>query len=102
MYDVGESHSDFNNDTGYTPVFAVDLESVPESVKETCGNNTECIYDYSLTGSMEFAMSTVIEVEEQKKVRKTQSKLMSQEVFGRRCVCNPIVWITVTLVRASV
>lgn len=77
-YGADESHADFNDDTGYTPLFGIDPDSVPANVKSTCGNNTECIFDYALTGSMEFAMSTVSEVEEQKKVRKTESKLVSQ------------------------
>ena len=73
-YGVGESHADFNDDSTYTPVFAVDPDSVPDSVKAACGDNRECLFDFAQTQDMDFAMSTVSEVESQEDLRKILSK----------------------------
>ena len=73
-YGDGEDHASINDDSSYTPVFGVDPNSVPENVKATCGDNKECLFDYAQTNDMDFAMSTMGEVEEQEELRKILSE----------------------------
>ena len=75
IYASNESHADFNDDSSYTPVFAVDPDSVPDSVKAACGDNRECLFDFAQTQDMDFAMSTMSEVEDQEELKKILSKL---------------------------
>ena len=55
-------------------MFGVDTDSVPDSVKAACGDNRECLFDFAQTQDMDFAMSTVSEVESQEDLRKILSK----------------------------
>ena len=73
-YGDGEDHASINDDSSYTPVFGVDPNSVPENVKATCGDNKECLFDYAQTNDMDFAMSTMGEVEDQEELRKILSE----------------------------
>ena len=73
-YGDGEDHASINNDSTYTPVFGVDPDSVPENVKVACGDNKECLFDYAQTQDMDFAMSTMGEVEDQQELRKILSE----------------------------
>ena len=73
-YGVGESHADFNDDSSYTPVFGVDPDSVPGNVKAACGDNRECLFDFAQTQDMDFAMSTMTEVEDQEELKKILSE----------------------------
>ena len=74
-YGAGESHANFNDDSSYTPVFAVDPDSVPESVRAACGDNRECLFDFAQTQDMDFAMSTMSEVEDQEELKIILSEL---------------------------
>ena len=73
-YGDGEDHASINDDSSYTPVFGVDPDSVPENVKAACGDNKECLFDYAQTQDMDFAMSTMGEVEDQQELRKILSE----------------------------
>ena len=93
-YGDGEDHASINDDSSYTPVFEVDPDSVPENVKATCGDNKECLFDYAQTQDMDFAMSTMGEVEDQQELRKILSEyhyslqpLSLQSVYyhGKHC-----------------
>ena len=75
IYAGNESHAVFNNDSSYTPVFAVDPDRVSDSAKAACGNNRECLFDFAQTQDMDFAMSTMSEVEDQEELKKILSKL---------------------------
>ncbi len=55
-------------------MFGVDLDSVPDNVKAACGDNKECLFDYAQTQDMDFAMSTMGEVEDQQELRKILSE----------------------------
>ena len=55
-------------------MFEVDPDRVPENVKATCGDNKECLFDYAQTQDMDFAMSTMGEVEDQQELRKILSE----------------------------
>ena len=55
-------------------MFAVDPDSVPDSVKAACGDNRECLFDFAQTQDMDFAMSTMSEVEDQEDLRRILSE----------------------------
>ena len=55
-------------------MFEVDLNNVPENVKAACGDNKECLFDYAQTQDMDFAMSTMGEVEDQQELRSILSE----------------------------
>lgn len=81
-YEDGETYDSINDDSSYTPVFGVDLDSVPDNVKAACGDNKECLFDFAQTNDTEFAMSTMGEVEDQKDLRK---------ILSEYCYCAAIV-----------
>ena len=74
-YKGSDTYTSVNNDTGFTPHFGVDLDSIPDNVKEACAGNTLCLYDYQQTGSLEVAMTTATEQETLSSMRTVLSKL---------------------------
>ena len=69
VYRGGDTYSSVNNDTDFTPQFGVDLDNIPEDVKRACGGNTQCLFDYQQTGSLDLAMSTASQQERLNNVR---------------------------------
>ena len=69
VYKGSDTYTNVNDDTDFTPQFGVDLGSIPEDVRESCGNNTQCLFDYQQTGNLELAMSTASEQERLNSVR---------------------------------
>ena len=56
-------------------MFGVDPGSVPDNVIAACGNNRECLFDFAQTQDMDFAMSTMSEVEDQEELKIILSEL---------------------------
>ena len=69
VYRGGDTYSSVNNDTDFTPLFGVDLDNIPDEVKVACGGNTQCLFDYQQTGSLDLAMSTASQQERLNSVR---------------------------------
>ena len=86
-YDAGEDHATINDDSNYTAVFGVDPDSVPENVKAACGDNKECLFDYAQTQDMDFAMSTMGEVEDQMELRRILSEQHQLVARNSHCHC---------------
>ena len=61
VYRGGDTYSSVNNDTGFTPRFGVDLDSIPDDVKVACDDNMQCLYDFVQTGDLGLAKSTASE-----------------------------------------
>ena len=80
-YRGSDTYASVNNDTGFTPQFGLDLDSIPDNVKEACAGNTLCLYDYQQTGSLEVAMTTATEQETLSSMRTVLSKLSVYVVY---------------------
>ena len=61
VYRGSDTYSSVNNDTSFTPRFGVDLDNIPEDVKNACGGNRQCSYDLVQTGDVGLAESTASE-----------------------------------------
>ena len=60
-YEPGESQASFSMPDHVPPFMDEILPSLLENATlvEVCGNNVECLFDFSQTGDAEFAMATV-------------------------------------------
>ncbi|XP_021965748.1 protein mesh [Folsomia candida] len=57
-YRPGKSHASYQNE-GFLPSFGTPgWSTLPENVRETCGNDQACVFDYVNTGSITFANNT--------------------------------------------
>ena len=74
VYRGSDTYSSINNDTGFTPQFGVDLDSIPPNVSMLCGDNTQCLYDYVQTGDVGLAESTASEEMELQNTRNSLGK----------------------------
>jgi hypothetical protein len=57
-YPNGRGYADYN-DVNFHPLFVTSLDSsaTPEAIT-LCGNNTDCLFDFQVTGSREIALET--------------------------------------------
>ena len=69
VYRGSDTYSSVNDDTGFTPRFGVNNDSIPDDVKMACGGNTQCLFDYQQTGDVGLAESTASEEMELNKTR---------------------------------
>lgn len=67
-YGNGLSHADFNFPS-FVPAFFDEANATLKAEAETICNNTQCIFDYAVTGNRELALETTateVEAEERK------------------------------------
>lgn len=61
-YPVGKSYQDYNGhaQSNFRPVFATSIiNSASVEALSMCGNNTNCLFDFNVTGSRAIAMATL-------------------------------------------
>ena len=60
-YPVGKNYSDYNGaqQRSFVPTFKASLlSSASPEERELCGNNTDCLFDFNVTGSRAIAIAT--------------------------------------------
>lgn len=60
------------NDLGYFPNFEAPLLNVSQAEEATvlCGNNSECLFDFSITGNKKIAQSSMVAFETFSQIQK--------------------------------
>ncbi|XP_037033301.1 sushi domain-containing protein 2-like [Bradysia coprophila] len=58
-YPSDKGYESFHDDKYVPKTDPIDVDNVPPKVKEVCGDNYECLFDFTVTGNVEMATSTL-------------------------------------------